>query len=85
VQAQGASVHIFDPALDVDGALPGIDEIPVRKLTGEEGSREYYQSAPAQEAASGQRIPYHCQSAGSKTDGGMSQGKYCTIAVTFHI
>jgi hypothetical protein len=51
VQPQGAFVHIFGPALDVDGDLLGVNEIPVGELTGEATPREYYQSAPVQDAA----------------------------------
>jgi hypothetical protein len=47
VEAQGAFVHIFGPALDVDRDLLGVNEISVGELTGEEASRQYHQSAPA--------------------------------------
>ena len=70
----------YPRALDVDRDLLGVNEISVGELTGEEASRQYHQSAPAQDDVSGQCIPCHRQGAGSKTDGGMPQAKYSVMA-----
>jgi hypothetical protein len=51
VKTQGAFVHIFSPALDVDREFLGVNKIPVGKLTGEDAPRESHQRAPAQDIA----------------------------------